>query len=131
MRTEPLYGFMDDGGLRFDEAQIGLDHYTFWRGVSGRRYLATIYSLEDVPDYSEAIVLFVRREADGRRTAHHVEQVEAPFTADRLSLLRQARAQGINEVHMHFLAQGPAQRRRVMLDLRAMAEQRQEAVRAS
>ena len=119
MRTEHSHGLSDDGGLLIDESLIGADRFVFWRGASGKRYLCTIYDVDHVPDYAEVVALFVRRCLGGSRMAVHVEQVEAPFTADRLSLLGKARELGLDEVHLHFLAGTPPERRRVLFDLKA------------
>lgn len=121
MRTETLHTLHDDGGLRIDDALIGADHYVFWRGQSSRRYLTTVYALDDVPDYSGVVMLLVRRLPSGQREALFIEQLEAPFTADTSSLIEKARRHGANEVHLHFLAQTPAARRSAMFDLKEAA----------
>ena len=113
--TYPLYS---DGNLQFDDCSIAQDDFVFWRGCSGQRYLATVYNLEDLPDYIGVVVVFARKLADGRRQAITVLQVESSLPIDLPSLLPQLEAKGAQEAHIYFLAQTVLERQAVVFDLK-------------
>ena len=91
----------------------------FWRGVSGRRYVHTVYSLLECPPVQQATYLLARREKDGSRQVLHVASAESSAPTLNLARIRQVGATlGANEVHVHFLAETEGRRRVVTCDLR-------------
>ncbi len=101
------------------EALLG-QPYHYWLGASGRRYLHTIFSLVDCPALAQTNILLVRRDADGTRRPLYVGQVGEDACSLNLARLRRLGARlGANEVHLHLLADGPAERDRVAADLEA------------
>ena len=92
----------------------------FWRGASGRRYAHTVYSLIECPPLPRAAYLLIRRNPAGRRQVLHIGSGESSAPSLNLARLRQRGASlGANEVHVHFPAETPEQRRLVVYDLRA------------
>jgi len=92
----------------------------FWRGASGARYVHTVYSLIECPPLPKSTYLLVHRGQDGRRHVRHIGCGDSEAPTLNLARIRQRGAQlGANEVHVHFLAEGEAERRLVALDLRA------------
>lgn len=99
------------------------DRFCFWRGRSGRRYVFSVYRMgseaenEATPRYADAVVLAVRRDAEGVRTI--VAQADSgpfpelsPVTAEAGFDLPKA-----TELHVHLLAGNRAARRAVLDDL--------------
>jgi len=91
-----------------------------WYGASGRRYLATVYSLIACPPLPKACFVLVRRDAKGARAALHVGVGRDDAPTVNLARIRQRGAQlGANEVHVYFPADSDAARSLVACDLRA------------
>lgn len=99
--------------------------FQWWHGLSGRRYLVSIFSiagagLDACPRYDAAVVLAVRREADGR--CHILCADETGCLPDLFfesAGFRAALAQGANEIHVHLLAEEAEARRVILSDLEA------------
>jgi hypothetical protein len=92
----------------------------FWRGASGRRYAHIVYSLIECPPLPRAAYLLIRRNPTGQRQVLHIGSAESSAPSLNLARLRQRGASlGANEVHVHFPAEAPEQRRLVVCDLRA------------
>lgn len=81
------------------------ERFCAWRGLSGRRYVTSIYRFSDCPDYEHVVALAVRRDSDGRRTVlAGVDLGAFPIVALNGAAMAAAREQGANEVHLHLLA---------------------------
>ena len=92
-----------------------------WRGRSGRRYIVGVHAAEspEILDATDAVILAVRREADG--TAHVIDIAAVgarPGGPARSRWLAAVRAQGATEMHVHRLADNADERRAVLEDLR-------------
>lgn len=91
-----------------------------WRGRSGRRYVVGIHELAepDPDDLDAAVVMAVRRDADGTGALVCVtcagDDPREPLTRSWLAV---ARHRGANEMHIHRLAEGEAERRAIVADL--------------
>ena len=97
--------------------------FRHWCGLSGTRYLFSTFPvpsgslLDEVPRYSETVVLAVRRHHDGTRTI--LMAADTGPVPDLLfdgQLLRDAVASGANEIHMHFLTEDAAGRQAIVED---------------
>jgi hypothetical protein len=105
-------------------ATAGLDgslSLSSWRGRSGRRYVVGIHALTeaDLLDVVDAVLIAVRRDADG--VARVVDVAAAGAHARetrRRHWLGSVRERGATELHVHRLAQGDAERRAILEDLR-------------
>ena len=94
-------------------AAVGLaGRFHAWRGISGRRYLATVYPAGTPPAYEGAVVVLARREADGTRVA--VWAGRAP--GSERALARLAQMKRASEVHIHLIAENDDERARVEAD---------------
>lgn len=94
-------------------AAVGLaGRFHAWRGISGRRYLATVYPASASPAYEGAVVVLARREADGTRVA--VWAGRAP--GSERALARLAQMKRASEVHVHLTAENDEQRAGVAAD---------------
>jgi hypothetical protein len=92
--------------------------FHYWRGASGQRYLHSVYSLLGCPALPSANYILVRRQDDGSRTPIAFGQTKAGAISLNLAHLRHQGAKlGANEVHIHLLAETPADRARVEQDL--------------
>lgn len=88
-----------------------------WRGLSGRRYVVTVYAPDAVPEYDEAVLLVVGIEQRGEsgaaeRVIRHAIAVEphGPIAGD-------PRLSGAVEVHVHLLGRDAAHRSSIVFDL--------------
>ncbi|GGC92427.1 hypothetical protein [Chelatococcus reniformis] len=90
-----------------------------WRGRSGKRYVVSVYPLDDADsDYAGALLLAVSRDADGsRRLMEARESSDLAFTGYNGRWLAAMRNRGANELHVHLLAANHEARRRTMVDL--------------
>lgn len=82
------------------------ERFCAWRGLSGRRYVTSIYRFEDCPDYEHVVALAVRRDPDGRRAViAGIDLGAFPIVALNGATMSAAREQGANEIHLHLLAE--------------------------
>jgi hypothetical protein len=91
-----------------------------WRGRSGRRYVVGVRPLAELSDITDAVVLGVRRGADG--VARIVDAaIAGPLAREtaRRAWLSAIGAKGATELHVHRLAETDAERRAVVEDLRS------------
>lgn len=96
--------------------------FSAWRGRSGQRYVVTVYSPEAVPDCEGAVLLAVTRDAAGERRITRVLALPATATpVAGISPAVTAMAAVADEVHLHLVAGGEAERRRAVADLDAVA----------
>ncbi len=84
-----------------------------WRGVSGRRYLATVHTAATAPAYAGAVIVLARAEADGTRVALWAGRSPASSAA----LARLAQMKRASEVHVHLIAEREEERAAVEADL--------------
>ncbi len=96
------------------------EHFHFWSGASGRRYVHTVYDLIECPEVPAANFLLVHRDAAGRRSVLAIGHLTHQAATLNLAEIRHRGARlGANEVHVHLLAPSAEERRVVELDLRA------------
>ena len=105
-----------------DELGLG-ERFWYWRGVSGRTYIHSIYSRESCPPLPGAVFLVVRK-VDGLRKALAVGRFSESF--DR-ALAELASFSVSCEIHVHLLARDAASARAVLEDLSNAFDDRVEA----
>ncbi|WP_186419149.1 hypothetical protein [Bosea sp. CS1GBMeth4] len=97
-------------------ARLAERRFTAWRGRSGRRYVASVFAVQDghALGFSDAVLLAVSPE---RRIV--AARDSGPFGIDAaLTRWRDAVAMaGACEIHVHLLAEDGAGRRSALLDL--------------
>ncbi|MGX1786297.1 hypothetical protein ACWIGM_06140 [Bosea sp. NPDC055332] len=97
-------------------AQLAERRFTAWRGRSGRRYVASVFAVQDghALGFSDAVLLAVS--PDRKIVA---ARDSGPFGIDAaLTRWRDAVAMaGASEIHIHLLAEDGAGRRAVLCDL--------------
>jgi hypothetical protein len=109
-----------------EEAFAQAFHY--WRGVSSRRYLHSVYSLVGCPALPQANYILVRRHEDGTREALAFGDTKDDAISLNLAHLRHEGAKcGANEVHVHLLADTAHDRALVEADLTAAHARRHTA----
>jgi hypothetical protein len=95
--------------------------FSAWRGVSGARYICTIYPVDGtqpqdgLPPYLGMIVLAVQVGPDGSRAIVAVSEVGVDSVEPR----RAAGHEIADEWHVHLMAEAPAERAAVLRDLLA------------
>ncbi|HEY6670105.1 MAG TPA: hypothetical protein VI075_04120, partial [Methyloceanibacter sp.] len=106
--------------------------FHYWRGVSGRRYLHSVYTLIGCPALPRANYILVRRYEDGSRVALSFGQTKDDAVTLNLAHLRHEGAKiGANEVHIHLLAETADERLLVEADLTAAHTRRLAAANAA
>ena len=93
--------------------------FWYWRGVSGRRYIHSIYDPGQVPPLPGAIYVAARRVAPGRCEALACGVFPRTAGARMEHLLSALREKGAEEIHVHLLASSPADSLAVRDDLSA------------
>ncbi|MBU3730056.1 MAG: hypothetical protein FGM26_00750 [Beijerinckiaceae bacterium] len=88
------------------EADFG--GFTSWRGLSGRRYIVSVYHPASVPDYGDAVLIAVGRNRHGGR------RILAVGTGSPEPL---AAIAGCDEIHVHLLARDVGDKARLLADL--------------
>ena len=95
---------------------LGERRFTAWRGRSGRRYVASVFAIDDMHalGFTDAVLLAVS--ADRRIIA---ARDSGPFGVEAaLGRWRRAiTAAGAAEIHVHLLAEDGVSRRAALLDL--------------
>lgn len=105
---------------QLDIGQPLAQEFHFWQGLTGQRYVHTVYSLIDCPELPEANYVMVRREADGRRTVLRIGRTTGNAPSLNLAHVRHCAAKlAANEVHVHYLAETLTEQISVERDLRA------------
>jgi hypothetical protein len=111
----PTVGAGYEGRLR-TQRQALAERFCFWRGVSGSRYVCSVFSPGAVPPFSPAVALHVRR---GRRGPELVA-VTAGADVDPQS--------GADEVHLHLVRGGADAQARALRDFRGLIEIRPNVI---
>ena len=88
------------------EADFG--GFTSWRGLSGRRYVVSVYHPASVPDYGDAVLIAVGRNRQGGR------RILAVGTGSPEPL---AALPGCVEIHVHLLARDAGEKAQLLADL--------------
>lgn len=93
------------------------DRFWYWSGASGRKYIHSVYLLDDCPPFPGAIYVAVKRQGH-LRIALAVGRFQ-PFW-DHVLGAREARrfaSLGVDELHVHLLGKTPAETEAVFGDL--------------
>ena len=113
--NEPLVGLVGSDLSR---------RFRHWNGVSGRRYLFSIFplprpsSIDEAPRFHDAVVLGVVRDSAGERRILVADETGAlPDLFYGSSQFRAAVAAGANEIHVHLLTDDPRGRAALLRDL--------------
>lgn len=116
--NEPLVGLVGSDLSR---------RFLHWRGVSGRRYLFSIFplhrpaSIDEAPRFDDAVVLGVVRDGAGERRILVADETGAlPDLFYGSALFREAVAAGANEIHVHLLTDDAVGRAALLRDLDAV-----------
>lgn len=118
--------------VRLEDTAELTDRFHFWSGVSGRRYVHTIYSLLECPTLPQGNYILVRREDSGARTVLAVGRLTHDASTLNLAEIRhQGSMLGANEVHVHLLAGTSKQSQQIEHDLRSWQKDRVGAERVN
>ena len=89
-----------------------------WIGLSGRRYVFSVYPAPECPAFRDAVLMAVVRDMTGQRRPVLVRETGAFPEAVVAKTQRQLRAFGGGlELHLHLLAGSPAERAAAVADL--------------
>lgn len=92
--------------------------FHYWHGLTGQRYLHSVYSLPECPELAKANYILVYRLENGDAVPLFIGQTTADAGSLNLAGIRQKAARlGANEIHIHVLADTPGQRDDVERDL--------------
>jgi hypothetical protein len=93
------------------------DRFWYWTGASGRKYIHSVYGLDDCPPLPGAIYVAVRREGPLRLVlgiGRFLPFWDGPLGGRDVACLRR---QGVDEIHVHLLAKSPAVAEAILEDL--------------
>jgi hypothetical protein len=89
-----------------------------WVGLSGRRYVFSVYSPFECPAFRDAVLLAAVRDMTGQRRIVSVRETGAFPEPVVDEIQRELRAFGPGlELHLHLLATSPAERAAIVADL--------------
>jgi hypothetical protein len=120
--TAPYFAEADAEPLAALADETLAPRFCAWRGLSGRRYIASVYQARACPAYCDAALIAVATDPDGRRRIVALADT-GPFPEPVVARLAQTLAPiaGRLEFHLHLLAETPAERRAALDDLAAAA----------
>jgi hypothetical protein len=91
-----------------------------WRGLSGRRYVFSVYSASECPAFRDAVLLAAVSDYTGRRRMVSVRATGSfPEPIVKRTELELSAYGGSLEFRVHLLASSPAKREAALLDLAA------------
>ncbi len=93
------------------------DRFWYWTGASGRKYIHSVYGLDDCPPLPGAIYVAVSREGPLRLVmgiGRFTPFWDGPLGGRDLASLRH---QGVDEIHVHLLAKSPEVADAILEDL--------------
>ena len=93
------------------------DRFWYWRGCSGKKYIHSVYGVEDCPPLPGAVYVAVRRQGN-LRTVMALGRF-TPFWGNVVNgrSLDRLHASGVTEIHVHLLAKSSDQAAAVLDDL--------------
>ena len=95
--------------------------YHYWQGVSGKRYLHTVFSLLACPALPPVNYILVKRKKNGKHVPLKTGRTTSQTPSVNLADIRFLAARlGANEIHIHMLADDHAGRKQVEQDIRAV-----------
>jgi hypothetical protein len=107
-----------DGGAPAVSRLIGLAHrFHYWCGASGRRYLFTSVTANELADFRDAIVVLAEPDGAGGMVGHTVSILGDGSDDDRRAIARALRLDPRLVAFIHLLAPTEAQRRAALDDL--------------
>jgi hypothetical protein len=97
----------------------GIGHgFHYWDGLTGARYLHSVYRLHECPELPKANYIMVRKLDNGEAIPLFIGQTIADATSLNLAYIRQKAAKfGANEIHIHVMTDSPKERDDVERDL--------------
>jgi hypothetical protein len=110
-RTDSMPGYA--GSLEAARNAKLADRFHFWRGASGHRYACTRFANTSLPNYEDAVALFVRRRGG-----------ETMVVGIGLLSARPAIPFDTDEVHVHLVQGGPVALESALKDLSALVVRR-------
>jgi hypothetical protein len=93
------------------------ERFWYWRGVSGKRYIHSVYPLDNCPPLPGAVYLAVRREGDRRSVIAAGRFSPCWDDASPMEAYPDA-----DEIHVHLLAQDNNAAEDILQDLRAVLD---------
>ena len=92
--------------------------FHYWDGLTGARYLHSVYSLQECPELPKANYIMVRKLDNGEAIPLFIGQTIADATSLNLAHIRQKAARlGANEIHIHVMTENHKERSEVERDL--------------
>jgi hypothetical protein len=93
------------------------DRFWYWRGVSGRQYIHSVYKPRQCPPLPGGVYIAVKRSGDHRLAL--AIGLFSDFWNDGVGLSLRSLPSSADEIHVHLLARSPEGACAVAADLRA------------
>ncbi len=117
---EPASGAAVSAGNSASELDLnGVGHgFHYWDGLTGARYLHSVYSLHECPELPKVNYIMVRKLENGEAIPLFIGQTVDDATSLNLAFIRQKAAKfGANEIHIHVMTDSHKERDDVERDL--------------
>ena len=108
------------------------DRFWYWNGVSGRRYIHSVFRPEDCPSLPGAIYLGIHRHSPEEREVVVVGRF-SPDLPEWANCLpgELGPDRGVDEIHVHLLAESDTEANRIIADLSPLVLPDPRSARAS
>jgi hypothetical protein len=111
------FSLRDGGAPKSAEAGSFGARFRFWIGASGRRYLFTAVSAEELPDFADAIVVVARGDASRGYAGVDIADLGAAGEASAARIARRIAADSGLAAFVHLLAVDAERRGAIAADL--------------
>ncbi|MGI9483920.1 MAG: hypothetical protein ACR2OR_16345 [Hyphomicrobiales bacterium] len=95
------------------------ERFHYWKGLSGRRYIFSVYNPKACPPLPGAVYIAVARDGAGTRTARAIGRFARFWEAGSGNAAAMAREAGASEIHVHLLAEDDGAADATVADLKA------------
>ena len=95
------------------------ERFHYWKGLSGRRYIFSVYSPKACPPLPGAVYIAVARDSQGNRMARAIGRFAHYWETGSGNIAAMAREAGATEVHVHLLAEDDSAADATVADLKA------------
>jgi hypothetical protein len=92
-------------------------HFHYWLGASGKPYLHTVFNIENIPQYTDAVILAVRQDSLNRTPLLLARTGKIPNILFSGAAFAGALARGANELHVHLMGKDERELKNTEADL--------------
>lgn len=106
---------MPSGFTHENGADDWIERFCYWQGTSGKRYLFTRINPEDLPSFSDCLILLAKERAEGNAQLHWIGEIK-DLTPQAFRDLPNHQF-GRLTTYIHLLARTQSERQKIVTDL--------------